>query len=301
MYFITIFAFIRSLGLVSAKYCLSIQFHVIPFDPIKMVIITACSTATFIFSVIPGNIIFQEDTNQIWAFQMQGNLSISASTLFIVIGLILIIYMIELVIHAPKRLKSYAELCLVGALLMGLVDPLLSIFNILKILPGLDITLVSLCALTLSFAFSKESGLAYIFPFHVLRLTVMNESGNSIFDHIWSKKDDTIYNPLFSSVLAGISGIVNEIINKGDLRELTVDQAVLLVKIDRVNRFKFVLVSTKSSQNFRLALNTFAESFCKEFGSINSNNLYEYESAELLIQKIFSFIPTEEVEQHEDN
>ncbi len=79
--------------------------------------------------------------------------------------------------------------------------------------------------------FAKKPKLGYVLPFKALRLTIINtESGIAIFTHDWTKDESLVDNVLFSGMMQGISGILNESLKKGNIKEIILDKANLLIE-----------------------------------------------------------------------
>ena len=140
---------------------------------------------------------------------------------------------------------------------------------------GFDITplFIGIGALRTAIAFARQPQLAYILPFQTYRLTVIENSGGiPLFTHTWNPHKEIIDSSLFSGMLQGISGVLQESLKKGNLREIHLDQAELLLQRSEKMPFTCVLVATKSTPSLREALKNFANLFYLRF----SRNLKDF-------------------------
>ena len=94
-------------------------------------------------------------------------------------------------------------------------------------------------------------------------------------------------------VLQAVGSILDEILKKGEVREIKMDRAVLLIQHNKKYPVASVLVTTKSSKSLRYGLKKFNTQFIDKFES-SFGGLYEvsrFKEASALVQEIFDFIP----------
>ena len=194
----------------------------------------------------------------------------------------------------PKNLKSYAILCLTGAITLGLGPVIAVVIDLFVMIPGLDNLLMGIGALVTAFAFGKHPQLAFVLPSKALRLTVIEtKGGTSLFNHTWSKMDDLIDDTLFSGMMHAISQFVEESLRKGDISEIIVKEATLIVERSKDFNIACVLIVTKSTASLRNALDCFAEQFFTEFSQFFSelHRVDHFKPAIKLIEECFPFVP----------
>jgi hypothetical protein len=226
----------------------------------------------------------------------------SASLSFIIIFLCLfqltcgsyLYYSLLIYRNAPKKLKSLSYLNVIAGFLFVVVVPItILLVNIVKI-STLNLIPTGIAFLLVAIAFASQPKLAFILPFKALRLSVIEtNSGISLFTHVWSKMDDLIDDQLFSGMLQGISQILNEALKKGEIRDINLEKATLMIKRSDEYSIACVLVATKSSRTLRHALNSFAERFFTKYAPYFSkpHNMDNFNSASELVEERFSFIP----------
>ena len=145
-------------------------------------------------------------------------------------------------------------------------------------------------------AFTTCPELAFVLPFKVSHLTVLStESGIPLFTHAWVKSEVRIDDALFTGMLQGITGFLNEAINKGNVRQIELDQGVLLIRRSDEYPVACVLVANKSTRLLRQSLDAFATRFFAEFAPyfthISATSLDNFQNASHLISETMPFIP----------
>ncbi|MFX0099408.1 MAG: hypothetical protein ACFFCS_07480 [Candidatus Hodarchaeota archaeon] len=160
-------------------------------------------------------------------------------------------------------------------------------------------SLKGLLFLITTYMLRDEPRLGFILPFKALRLVVLDtRSGIPLFTHTWKAGKKLANQDLFSSMIQGITLIMKEAINEGDVEEISLRSAkVIFVKKEK-HELGFAIVCTKSSKTLRVGLEFFANEFVKEYGSglgDGSNPIvYEvgqFDSATKLLDKCLPFIP----------
>jgi hypothetical protein len=108
---------------------------------------------------------------------------------------------------------------------------------------------------------------------------------------------------LFSSMLHGLNAILHEAVNQGNVHEIHLDRALLLLHRFPDSPVLFVLVATKTSSILRKALEFFAREFCRQYEDAIENlkngihNLENFKGADQFITKCFPFVPEYRVEK----
>lgn len=193
--------------------------------------------------------------------------------------------------HAPRSMKSASRLLLLGAALVAVGIPAM-IFLALDAIPGGSFLFGGVGTLLVAMAFAKNANLAYVLPARVLRLTVINaNSGNRIFSHTWRAGNRMADEDLFSGALQGISLIVNESVGRGHVREIRMDEGIMLLHTIEGTSIACILVATNSTRTLRISLSRFGEQFAREYGRFfaNTTNITPFQAASNLISIYFPF------------
>jgi hypothetical protein len=216
------------------------------------------------------------------------------ATLIILTGASFTYYMIKFIREAPKNLKTGTQLGLLSGVILVALWPIGLGFGLHFAYPGLWLFLLSIGVIPIAIGFIKYPKLAYILPFRVLRLTVFETQGGvPLFSHDWVKDDKIAQDALFSGMLQGIAMILDESVQKGAVREILLENGVLVLQ--RTYKFSVacVLVATKSSQTLRHALDEFAENFYDRYSEFfdNPSEVSRFTSAIELVDEHFGFVP----------
>lgn len=197
----------------------------------------------------------------------------------------------------PPYLKRLAFFSVIGAFFVAI---LYVTVNILETVLGRNFPPISRLfeatgALIQACVFSKYVQLFYVLPFKAQKLIVFDTSkGLSLFTHEWSKPDKFIDEDLFTSILHGMSMIVNESLDKGNVQEIKLEQGVLLISHDSTHPVASVLIASKSSRVLRDGLADFSHKVVEKFESNINNMEFPDNSQEIvddLVKSCFPFIP----------
>lgn len=264
-------------------------------DPIKLSLMHILSACVVFFSIPFENAarIGQREGDEGLSVITFGNFKIVGIIVLLFEGLLILAYWGKIHIQAPISLKKYSKLNFLGGIMIGLISPLMYLLGMSVLLPGSTNLTVAVGALLVAIAFKKEPKLAYILPFKAIRVTVLHTLGGiSLFTHNWSKKA-LIDEALFSGMLQGISGILKESLQKGDVREIHLDEGLLIIRRSNAFPIACVLVADRSTHALRTALNGFAEDFYTNFSQFfeNPSDVTNFDSASKLIKKNFPFVP----------
>lgn len=211
-----------------------------------------------------------------------------------------IYYAQKLHAKAPASIKKWSNLNLTGVIVFacgslwgsaGLIpdtpDALKPVIDAIRweIFLGVAFFIIAL-------AYHKAPNLANVLPFTALRLSIVDiKAGIALFSHNWAHREDLIHDDLFSSMLSGISMILNESVRKGNMREIVLDNARLLLK--RLDEYPvaFVLITTYPTKALRNALEVFAAKFIARYGNQldDLSEISKFRSASDLVHDCFPF------------
>jgi len=95
-------------------------------------------------------------------------------------------------------------------------------------------------------------------------------------------------------MLSGLSHFAKEALGKGNIREIHLDDAILIIQRSLQFPVACVLFANKSSPSLRAALNFFADQFFDDYSNYfleEVQDLEVYESASNLVTEFFPFVP----------
>jgi hypothetical protein len=195
---------------------------------------------------------------------------------------------------APQELKRLVTYLLIGSLLFSMVTTAFyALGTIIRMANPLGFIIHGIGALITIIVLLKEPSIIYILPFKAYRLTVFEtQEGVTLLKHDWAELRSIDEN-VFSMLIQATRSVLNEIINKGEVRKIDLDKAVLMVQHDAKFPVVSVLVTSKSCKSLQYGLRVFHAQFVSNYASNleNLKNSTQFKEAEELVEKIFDFIP----------
>jgi hypothetical protein len=258
--------------------CASIHFF-------KLFLMTITSTALIIFSFSDAIV-----TDDIPKFV--GKFRDAALTQMTLICAIFIYGSLKILIYTPKNLKLYSLLNLLGTFLIA-GPPLfyqyknfeLSILASLSLLAGILINGV---------IFFKEPTLAFLIPFKTYRIIIQRtNSGIILFKHDWNELEAQDSENIFAAFISAISSCFDQTINKGNVREIKFEEALITFKASKQVPLACILISSSSSITLSSSFNKFANDVFKDYVNIekDAHSMNKYDKGTELLEKYFRFIP----------
>ncbi len=288
------------LALIGVAFAISLLLDSISIErvePMKLVFFTAVGTLLTVFALNTSSVVDDVFPNGELSVAMTSELRVVAAVLTLMTGFLMFYYMTKIFINAPKELKKYALLSLIGASFMGIISPLVIGVGISTFVPGIGLLLITLGSVFMSIAFVLQPKLSYILPFKAVQLQIIDiNQGIALYTHVWDKKNfQEINDLLFSGMITGISHFINETLQRGNIKQLIVDDAVLLVENIENQPLTVVLVANNSSPSLKKSLALFAKLFIKTFpknyqelGGVNEE---DFVGAKELVDQCFPFVP----------
>ncbi|MFX0181391.1 MAG: hypothetical protein ACFE78_14510 [Candidatus Hodarchaeota archaeon] len=212
-------------------------------------------------------------------------------------GFLMAYYLFKIYRVAPFKLKKYVFLSFIGGILLGIVTPIsIIIMRLILLLDiGLSVLLASIGMLTIFTAiFAKNPKLAFILPFKVMRLSVINSNdGNLLYSHNWKSGNEIKDDDIVSMMFQGIITILRESLGKGDLHEINLENAVVIAQKSIEFPVVYILIATSTSKSLKNGLNTFIKHFELKFSKFLEKiiDFSVFSSASEIVFQSFSFLP----------
>lgn len=272
-------------------------------DPIKLTIYGFICGVGGLFLFQPGVIYAYNYPNGDPSFGIQGEYIAFVVAAFAFPGAVWVFYTLKVHLNAPKYLKRYSLFFLLGGFHATAVPLLFVALRWTLIIPGIDALLIGVGGLMTAIVIARYPQLGYILPFKAIKLAVISKTSNLIlFLHKWSSMPiqnqqtatpSDLEDNYFSGMLYGINIFVRESIQKGEVREIITDEAVLLVHHHINYPVLFVLLATKSTYSLRTAFSTFVRRFVEKYADsfYQTQSKSVYDSAIKLIDDCFPFVP----------
>lgn len=262
-------------------------------DPIKLTITSVLSVSLIFTSLYLGAV--YEDELPFGGRTVLAGGAFSNFIMYISVfsGILMIFYYYKLLRKSPPQMKGPAILCFTGCLFATAL-PFIGAIFLYELLPANNMIFVGISSLIISIAFVREPTLAYILPFKASRLTILDtRSGIPIYDYFWIINAEEADEMIFSGMIQGITGIMNEAVKKGNIKEIRMTHGVLLIEWSTQVPIALVLVSNKSTSSLRMALKSMIEDIADEYENdiekiTNPKAIARMES---FIKSRFSFIP----------
>ncbi|MHA2393009.1 MAG: hypothetical protein ACXAEX_13780 [Promethearchaeota archaeon] len=196
---------------------------------------------------------------------------------------------------SPLELKQKATLLMFGSVLFSIITVLMYVLGtIVNIFNPLGFVVHGIGAFITVIVIWQQPKLIYVLRFKAYKIIVLETgSGLALYKYDWAELrnvDDTF----FSMIFQAISNVLNEIINKGEVREVHTDQAILLIQHNLQYPIASVVISSKSCKSLRYGLKQFSDQFASKFSSEiekGYNDISRFEDAITLVKKIFDFVP----------
>jgi hypothetical protein len=202
-------------------------------------------------------------------------------------------YLFKIYRFAPKQLKKDTFISFIGGIIFGISTPILLIIlretNVLFILSSSVGMLIIVSAI-----FIKNPKLAFVLPFKVMRLSVINsDRGTLLFSHNWESGKEIKGDDLFSAMLQGIIMILRESLGKGDLQEINLEKAIVIAHKSKQFPLFYILIATNTSKSLKNGLNMFVKRFETQFNDAIDNAIITGRilPASEIISDTFSFLP----------
>ena len=163
----------------------------------------------------------------------------------------------------------------------------------IKVFNSIGFVTHALGALFTIIAIWRDPKIIYILPFKAYRILVVNtNAGIGLFKYDWAELK-TVNENIFSMVLQAVGSILDEVLKKGEIRQIKMDQAILLVQHTKNAPVASVLVTSRASKSLIYGLKKFNSEFIETFQS-QFDELYEiskFKDAKKLVEHIFDFVP----------
>jgi hypothetical protein len=259
-------------------------------NPIKIAILAIIETFLLLFLFLPGAMTIVPE---------YGVHFIGLSRFFQIIWLVYYVFFYfswsyQTWKKAPLELKRLLTLLLIGSILFSAVTTAFYAFGtFIKILNPLGFIFHGVGALITIIVILKDPKIIYILPFKAYRLIIFEtKDGTALLKHDWAELRKVEEN-VFAMLLQATRKVLNEILDKGEVRKIDMDAAVLLIQYDKRYPIASVLVASKSCKSLRYGLKEFHDQFISKYYHEKDDfqDINKFKDARNLVKKIFEFVP----------
>lgn len=261
---------------------------------IKKMIWLSTFITVYSYSSFLNYIIFESIPTPIDIINLNSSIMIlSFIILMLTGGFLMSFYLFKIYRVAPSNLKMNSLFSLIGGIIFS-ITPLIFLV-IFQQSTGLLVLFSSIGMLTIvSAVFIKNPKLAFILPFKVIRLSVINSnSGILLFSHNWTAGKEIKDDDMVSAMFQGIIMILRESLGKGDIKEINLENAIVIAQKSSTYPVFYILIATRTSKSLKNSLNSFAKHFEVKFSSIleKPTDFGKLSAATEIILDVFSYLP----------
>jgi len=270
-------------------------------DPIKMIFCGLMVGAGAIIALTPDLFIIDpEGLRGVITNSLAGP---AATEYLLISGVILIYpcanvfyYFRKIYLHSSPSLKKWARLALIGAYDFSIIIPCIVVLKIDKYVPiPAFFALMNIIAyFCICQAFLKSPRLAFILPSRLSRITIFETTGGlPLFSYKWETEGQQIAadGDLFTSMIHGVSLLMKESVNRGKIREIRLDDGILMLYHHTKYPIAVVLVATRYTRFLQECLIQFLDTFVEQ-NEKKFDNLFEtsqFLRSDVLVDQYFSF------------
>jgi hypothetical protein len=196
---------------------------------------------------------------------------------------------------SPDSLKGLTNLLFIGSTLFTVVTAALyALGSFIRTFNYVAFIVHSVGAVTNIIVILKNPRIIYILPFKAYRILIVDTNASvALYKYDWAKVGK-LEETMFSMMLQAIGNVLDAILKKGEVQEIQMDRAVLLIHHDKTYSIASILISSKSSKSLKLGLKRFNESFIFEFQThlAGERKVGMFEETRVLVETVFDFVPS---------
>ena len=196
---------------------------------------------------------------------------------------------------APADLKRLTSYLLIGSAIFSIVTGVMyAIGTFIKTFNAIGFFVNGIGAFITILVILKDPRIIYILPFKAYRILVVDTIASvALFKYDWAKAGEVEEN-IFTMMIQAIGSVLEEILKKGDVQEIQMDRAVLLIKHNKENNIASVLITSKFSKSLRYGLKRFNDEFVGRFQRSleNPRKVSDFVEGSKIVEDVFDFVPS---------
>jgi len=196
--------------------------------------------------------------------------------------------------QAPASLKRLTNLLFIGSTLFSVVTAAMyTLGTFIRTFNSIAFIVHSIGAITNIIVILKDPRIIYILPFKAYRILVVDTNASvALYKYDWAKVGE-LEESMFSMMLQAIGNVLDDILKKGQMQEIQMDRAVLLIHHDKIHSIASILIASKSTKSLKYGLKRFNEQFITYYQSSlkDERKLGMFEDARNIIDNVFDFVP----------
>ena len=196
---------------------------------------------------------------------------------------------------APADLKRLTSYLFIGSAIFSIVTGVMyAIGTFIKTFNAIGFFVNGIGAFITILVILKDPRIIYILPFKAYRILVVDTIASvALFKYDWAKAGEVEEN-IFTMMIQAIGSVLEEILKKGDVQEIQMDRAVLLIKHNKENNIASVLITSKFSKSLRYGLKRFNDEFVGRFQRSleNPRKVSDFVEGSKIVEDVFDFVPS---------
>jgi hypothetical protein len=205
-----------------------------------------------------------------------------------------IVLTINIWINSPRDLRSQSLITVFGGII--LVFRGLFYYNINLFAPWINLILFVIGISLHIYVFIRMPQVAFVLANKVIIIFVIDAaSGLPVFEYNWIENEKDIYSEIAktSGTMFGINVILKDLLRGGNIHEICLDRATLLLQRSLDEKWLFALVVKKPMKLIRSALDHFCQQFTHLFEHLPVENrtVDAFAPAQTLLVACFPFVP----------
>ena len=196
---------------------------------------------------------------------------------------------------APADLKRLTSYLFIGSAIFSIVTGVMyAIGTFIKTFNAIGFFVNGIGAFITILVILKDPRIIYILPFKAYRILVVDTIASvALFKYDWAKAGEVEEN-IFTMMIQAIGSVLEDILKKGDVQEIQMDRAVLLIKHNKENNIASVLITSKFSKSLRYGLKRFNDEFVGRFQRSleNPRKVSDFVEGSKIVEDVFDFVPS---------
>jgi hypothetical protein len=259
---------------------------------LKMSLISGLSVFTIIATFFPSSVEVYYYENGDLSYSTSGYLFYGILLIMIVIAISYFYYMLKIYRKSPPNLKNKARWNLIGAILIGPVVLFLYFIRASYYFPGIIAITSAIGGLMSAIVFVRTPQLTNVLPARAVKLVIVQEDPSLLlYIHRWfneNQSNQQTIDLIFSGMLSGIVRFIKTALKSGEIEEIKIKKAVLLVRYIPGLSQIVVLLATNSTRSLRQSFNRFVNQYVEYCGNEIQK---DYAFVKDFITRSFPYLP----------
>ncbi|MCY3413966.1 MAG: hypothetical protein INQ03_20150 [Candidatus Heimdallarchaeota archaeon] len=248
--------------------------------------------------LLDGNSEIIQFPNGDYSIANAGLTRVFMSIIFAYVMILYFYFSIKIFVNAPLHMKSKIRMYIIGNIILGPISFIAFVTKISQLVPGIVDLFLGTGIMVSTIGLIMEPKMLYVLPFKAIKISAINqETGMILYNYNWNINPSNMSNALFASALLSINMFAKESIGQGNIKEVALENATLIINSPPDQTVYYVIVATKPSHSLKVGLEQFSRKFYDQYGVyltrefISVSDVSLFKSANSLIRECFPYIP----------